>query len=497
MAQENKKKIQQKNQNQLGISIIEVIVAMALFSIIAVVGVVTITGSFTTNRLGEEQTRATAFSQAGLEAARSIKNQGWDTDFIATNCTGGCGVNSGGGSWVWSGVNNTSGPLTRQIVVQNVNRDVSGNIVTVGGTNDPDTKKVISTVTWNFSPTRSNQVQLSTYLSNFRKPIVPPVGDWTLPTQSDTLDGAGNDDGVKVHIQGDYAYLVRTTGNPRFLVINISDPANVTLTGSLALASSSPVDVFVSGNYAYVVGTQNTNEFNIINITNPAAPSLVGNFDVAGTADASGVYVVGTTAYVVKLNSGSQEFYILNVTNPASITLTGSLNLNGNSREVVVSGNYAYVASTDNAQELQVVNITNPAVPTLAGSLNVTSNDDAISIALFGTNVYLAHGANLRVINVATPATPTLTASLALGGTINDISLDAADSNRFLFTATANNAAEFRVVNITNPAAPIIAASVNIAGNNQLRGVSYSSTLDTVVAAGSSNTEELAVIVPN
>lgn len=483
--------------DQAGMSIIEVIIAMALFAIVAAVGLATVAGGFTTNRLGSEHTQATVFAQTGIEAARSIRNQGWESDFIATACGAGCGLSTAGGSWQWSGSNNTLGPFTRTVRVEDVQRDGSGVIVTNGGTDDPDTKRVISTVTWDFSPARNNTVELATYLTYFRQLIPPPVGDWTAPSFAGAYNASGSDDMVKVATQGNYAYLVRNAGNPRFIVADISSPASPALVGSLALASSNPIDVFVSGEYAYLVGTQNNNEFNVINIANPAAPTLVGNFNTTGNADANGVYVVGTTAYVVTSSSGSPEFYIVNISNPAAISLIGSLNLAGTAREVVVHGTYAYIASTDNAQELQVVDISNPASPTLAATLNLATNNDALTVAYVDNHVYIGQGTSLRVVNVTNPASPTLAASLTLSGTVYDVALDAADSNQFLFAATSNSATEFRVVAISNPASPSIAATINITGNSPLRGVSYSQTLDVVAAVSNSNSQELILITPN
>ncbi len=159
-----------------GFGIVEIIVAMSLFVIIAVAGVTTVTGSFSTNRLGEEETTANLFAQAGIDAVKSIKNQGWTSPFIATTCTGGCGLGLNGVSWAWSGLNNTLGKYTRVVTVSDVNRDVSGNIVASGGTLDSDIKKVTSVVSWLFSPLRSNAVTLTTYLTNFRKSILAAGG---------------------------------------------------------------------------------------------------------------------------------------------------------------------------------------------------------------------------------------------------------------------------------------------------------------------------------
>ena len=86
--------------------IIEVIVAMAIFVIIAVSAVSTVVYSYTVNRLGKEETQASVFAQEGIEAVRSIKNRDWDNPFLSVDCTSGCGLDSSSGRWEYSGTSN-------------------------------------------------------------------------------------------------------------------------------------------------------------------------------------------------------------------------------------------------------------------------------------------------------------------------------------------------------------------------------------------------------
>ncbi len=145
-------------------SIIEIILAAALFVIFAsgVIGVVLF--GFDMNRLGGEQTIASQYASEGLEATRSIKNQ----NFSNLVNTLGTGISQVGGVWVFSGTNNTFDKYSRVISVSDVQRDLNGNIVVSGGIVDPLTKKITSTVTWNVSSNRNNSVVLTTYLTNWK-----------------------------------------------------------------------------------------------------------------------------------------------------------------------------------------------------------------------------------------------------------------------------------------------------------------------------------------
>ncbi|OGM78904.1 hypothetical protein A2382_03350 [Candidatus Woesebacteria bacterium RIFOXYB1_FULL_38_16] len=472
-----------------GFGIIEVIVAMSLFVIIAVSGVVTVVGSFSVNRLGSEETEATLFATEGIEAARAIKNKGWTMLFLATSCSGGCGATNGGGSWVWSGSNNVSGDYTRTITVSDVQRDGSGNIVASGGTNDPDTKKIVSEVVWDFTPSRNNTVTLTTFLTDFRKEI---IGDWANSSTEASLDISGNQDGAKIATQGNYAYLVRFGGNPGFVVIDVTNPAAPVAVGSVNLNPGT--NIFVSGNYVYVSEGSNTSELEIIDVSTPSAPFVAGVYNAPGNADGNGIYVSGTTAYLVRSNSGSPEFVVLNVSNPASISVLGSLDLSGNAIDIGVSGNYAAVASSDDASEIQLINVSTPSTPTLSGSYDVGGTNDPLAISFFDTNAFLGMvGGNLVAISTSVPTAPSLLSTYATGGDVNDIALG--NLNTYAFLATANATSEFQVLDIITPSSPVFLESLDLSGTPN--GIAYSSTQDRAFLATSINNAEYMSIVPN
>lgn len=152
-----------------GFSVLEIILAGAIFVLIATTGVVMMIQALNANRLGQEQTVAVQYATEGIEAVRSIKNQAYSN--VLTNPSGGV-VRNGSGVWEFGGANNTFDKYTRFIQVQDAQRECStGAIVTSGGATDPNTKKITSTVTWNFSPFRSNSVDIETYLTNWRQLI--------------------------------------------------------------------------------------------------------------------------------------------------------------------------------------------------------------------------------------------------------------------------------------------------------------------------------------
>lgn len=148
-----------------GQMVIEIIVAVSIFAIIAATSIMVIVGSLSTARLAEEESQATFIATEGLEAVKSIRDQGW-----INLVNGSYGIASGSGSWVFSGSSDSdpSGKYTRVVSVVSVSRDGSGNIAASGGTVDPETKKITSTVSWDFTPTRQNSVIINLYLTNWQ-----------------------------------------------------------------------------------------------------------------------------------------------------------------------------------------------------------------------------------------------------------------------------------------------------------------------------------------
>lgn len=154
-------------QLEQGQSIIEFIIAVAILAIIAGSTVTVILGAFSTTRLAEEETQATFFATEGIEAVQSIRNQNWDGLVNGDPH----GLTKSGGIWTFFGTSDDpdgTGKFTRTIAIADVQRNSEGKIVESGGTVDPDSKKVTSTITWDFTPSRQNEVELTVYLTNWQ-----------------------------------------------------------------------------------------------------------------------------------------------------------------------------------------------------------------------------------------------------------------------------------------------------------------------------------------
>ena len=159
------------SKHKKAFSLMEIVLATALFAIFSF-GVVTIVISgLRSNQIANEQAVANQYASEGIEAVRSIKKQ----SFSSLANTAATGLVQQGGLWAFSGANNVFDKYTRAISVEPVYRDAAGNIVSSGGTLDPNIKKVTSTVNWTVSGNKQDSAVFSTYLSDFSVVISPSV----------------------------------------------------------------------------------------------------------------------------------------------------------------------------------------------------------------------------------------------------------------------------------------------------------------------------------
>lgn len=161
-----------------GQSILEVIIAISIFVIIASTGVIAILSSYQTTRLGEEETRASDLAFQGFEAVQSISELNWEslTDGVH-------GVDNTSGSWqiVSSPTLDPSTKFERTITINPVFRNINGEISDTSGDYDPNSKYITSSVSWDFSGDRPLAVDFQGLVTNWRVSL-----NTTLVYETDT-----------------------------------------------------------------------------------------------------------------------------------------------------------------------------------------------------------------------------------------------------------------------------------------------------------------------
>lgn len=195
------------------------------------------------------------------------------------------------------------------------------------------------------------------------------VTDPAVPTRIQFLQApvySVTEDVRAVNVIANYAYTAsyimgatpaEDTGYVK--ILNVTDPANVTMDGSIAFQGIGQ-DIYVVGNYAYVADS--LNGLRIFDVSNVASPTLMSTLTTNDLSIA--VFAVGTTVYVA---DGTAGLTIVDASNAASPSIIGNVDMPDYARDVYVRGNYAYVADYAHGG-LQIANVATPSAPVIVGS---------------------------------------------------------------------------------------------------------------------------------
>lgn len=156
------------NFSERGVGMLEIVIAVAIISatFFSVVHISVFTLKVMQAR--NDKAKALAYAQEGIEGVRNMRDGGWTANISGLTFGATYYLTTSGAQWALTGTDPGAlgGKFTRTIVLTNVSRDINDDIVTVGGTDDPKTKKVTATVSWG-SPLKN--VQLVTYITDILK----------------------------------------------------------------------------------------------------------------------------------------------------------------------------------------------------------------------------------------------------------------------------------------------------------------------------------------
>jgi hypothetical protein len=247
---------------------------------------------------------------------------------------------------------------------------------------------------------------------------------------------------VSIAIAGNYAYA-GDWGSHQIDILDISNPANPLLVGTYSRLGL-PLKMEIVGSHAYIADAMNG--LNILNIADPTHPTFFGGYAV-GAGQYTDVKIVGTLAFVDDYYKG--QLIELDISDPAASKLVSTIDVGtvatafdisggqyylagsllevvgpnqspaitqlpaivdvlnlgvGESNEISVSGNYAYVA--DLFGGLQIVDASNPSNLLKIGSLSYDSYNqqltagsdttypvDTLGVHVVGSYAYLLDGA--------------------------------------------------------------------------------------------------------
>jgi hypothetical protein len=227
-----------------------------------------------------------------------------------------------------------------------------------------------------------------------------------------------------IRAQGQYVYLVSSTGTPGtnlLQIYNVSNPSAPAFVGSVPVPLYG-FGLWVSGQYAYVisyVGVNSLSTLVVVDVSNPASPAIVGSTNT-GTAglNVADIKVVGNYAYVAGQSDGQSEILVFDVSNPASPYLLSGLPVAHSPQGLDIQGNYWYQTLYDQ-NLLNIYNISNPSSLSQVGTASLNGTCKPQDVTVEGTTAYVACYVNssVAVVDVSKPTSPSVEGYISLPAT--------------------------------------------------------------------------------
>lgn len=211
---------------------------------------------------------------------------------------------------------------------------------------------------------------------------------------------------ARIIFDGNYGYVaVGDSGIKIYNLVTPSSPVFVTQIQTTGRAASLYYGAITIGGtptgHIFVANRNPAPGISAINVSNPQVP-VTTSFLAAIPSATGSAYIPFYSDGKVYVAYGTAGMRIIDVSNPSNVTLLGTADLGGDSRAVVVSGNYAYVAARDSG--VYVVDVTNPASPIKIKTLQTPR---ARGISINGSTVYVAASdSGMGMIDITNPSNP-------------------------------------------------------------------------------------------
>jgi type II secretory pathway pseudopilin PulG len=475
-----------------GALILEVLLVMGLMVILLPALLTGLYAARTGKAQQMQRVQAVALLKETQEAMRNVRDQGWT--LIETNGTYHPTIN--GSNWTLATGSATINGFTQSVVITDASRDANGAIVTSGGTVDPSTKKIVSTIAWgtplatsvtateyltrhtslSYSETTKAQFDLGTFSSTYTAQTYDGEvilgaggggGDWCIPSKSITQydlpkSGVANAvtaiEGRIFSGTGDNASGV-SFADVKLQISPYVDPPQVT--SSKTFDGYKTNAVFGESNFAYLATDNNSKEVVMLDLNQYSDPPTnskykeIGSIDIPGSGNGDSIYVLNNKAYVT---SGTKLYIYTLSADRTTATLQNATGytLSGTSKKIMVgpTGQYAYVITNATSNQFEIINVSNAASPTRASRITVgttagvdlyVSSSETTAYVALG---YTASGNNVYKIDISNKSAPVIGAGYSTSG-MNPKALTVVTGNRAIVVGTGGTY-QYQVINTNN-----------------------------------------------
>lgn len=291
-----------------------------------------------------------------------------------------------------------------------------------------------------------------------------------------------------------YAYVA--TLEPALTVIDVTNPASPTFVTSILTDGLSTLAH--QGGILHAIGF-GADSLTCIRAT--AAPGVLGHISGAGGPNFLGtphdIVVAGDYAYIAV--QGDDGLTIINISNPNNPTYAGGIygtgppNFLGSQRALaMLDSNHLCItgwAGVD--QAFNVINISNPAAPVIVGQDRDWAyiNSDMV---ISGTRAYMTdNSTELSIADVSNPLNPSLISDTALFP--NGACRVYVVGNYAYVTSWFSHA--LYIVDVSNPLLPFVAGSISGAGPPNYLDTAWGVYVDGNIAYVTGNTDNSLVLI--
>ncbi len=288
--------------------------------------------------------------------------------------------------------------------------------------------------------------------SNYGEFQILNISDPQNITKAASINWSGSTDALDVVVNANQAYIARGSTVYAYNITNPNSPQQLDTLSVGAVAN----ELFLNENYLYVATDNSSKELQVIDVTNPANIFLTGQYDLSGSLRATDIKVRGDRVYVSTRSNSGPELYIINFADVANPVLMGYYEVGADVYSFSIVGPYALLGTALSTEELRVVDISYPATVKYVSSFDLSG--DIYGMTANCSNIYAGTtGNNQEFFIVSTLVTNCDYASSGyLESSTFDTGSDHVAYNWIKWTGTSpvNTAIKFQLATSNNVAGP-------------------------------------------
>lgn len=170
------------------------------------------------------------------------------------------------------------------------------------------------------------------------------------------------------------------------------------------------------------------------------------------------VVIEGNYAYVAN-NKTQTGFTVVDITDPEHPAVVTSLDIGGKGRAIYKSGNYVYVGVEKSSKGLAIIDVTNPTAPELESTLNVGAEGNQAAVS--GNYLFIGvekSSAGFVVVDITSKTAPIVKTTLNVGDDVHAVVV----SGNYAYIGTDDDDLGFQIVSIQTPLSPTVVGSLDV-----------------------------------